>query len=79
VTNGDNGAWLSTGVADYLGSVDVTCDRAFSDGAAGYGVPTTGSEINHTSQSVFGLIEARATYTPANAEVFTVTIEELQN
>lgn len=79
ITNGDNGVWLTDGAANYLGSIDVTCDKAFSDGAAGNGVPAVGSEINFTSQTIYGLIEARGAYTPANAETFDVSLEVIQN
>lgn len=82
VTNGDNGAWLSNNVANYLGAFDVVMDRAFSDGAAGTGVPLAGGEINFVasgSANVFALVEARAAYTPASAEVFTLRLEVLQN
>lgn len=78
-TNGDNGAWLTTQAAGYLGAFDVTVDRAFSDGAAGVGVPVAGNDVAFTAQTVYGLIEARGAYTPGNAEVFTVTAEVLQN
>ena len=79
VTNGDNGAWLSNNAANYVGHIDVTFDKAFSDGAAGNGVPAVGTEINFTSQNYYALVEARGAYTPANAEVFTVAAEVLQN
>jgi hypothetical protein len=82
ITNGDNGAWL-TKEAGYLGSVDVTIDKAFSDAAEGVGTPNNGSEINFIpksgTQTIYALIEARAAYTPGNAEVFTVNLEVLQN
>lgn len=82
VTNGDNGAFSVSGVADYLGAFDVTVDRAFTDGAAGVGVPVSGSEITvklASGQIIYGLLEARGAYTPGNAEVFTVTLEDLQD
>ena len=82
VTNGDNGAWSTSGVADYLGAIDVVIDRAFTDGAAGEGVPLAGGEINFDltgTANVFALLEARAAYTPGNAEVFTIELEVLQN
>ncbi len=79
VTNGDNGAWLSTKSAAYLGSFDVTVDKAFSDGAAGIGVPNNGSEVNFLSDTVYALIEARGAYTPASGETFRVDLETLQN
>lgn len=79
ITNGDNGAWSTSGVADYLGAFDVTVDRAFTDGAAGNGAPMIGAEINFTSDTIYGLLEARGAYTPAAQEVFTVDLELLQN
>lgn len=73
VTNGDNAAWLSI-KAGYLGALDITVDRAFSDGASGIGVPVIGSEIIAVPASgtvnIFGLLEARGAYTPGNAETF---------
>lgn len=82
VTNGDNGAWSTSGVADYLGSLDVTCDKAFTDGASGNGTPTNGSEINFalsSGQIVYGLLEARGAWTPTSGEVITAALETLQN
>lgn len=78
--NGDNGAWSTDKALDYLGAMDVTIDRAFTDGASGSGVPVTGAEINFHLTSEYGntlyaLIEARAAYTPASAEVLTVVPE----
>jgi hypothetical protein len=82
VTNGDNGAWLSI-EASYIGSCDVTVDKAFSDAADGIGVSLIGQELNFVpaagTQNIFALIEARAAYTPTSAEVFTLTIEVWQN
>lgn len=79
VTNGDNGAWLSAGAANYLGSVDFTLARAFSDGATGISTVLEGQEINFTTDNVYGLLEARDTYTPASAQTFDVSLEVLQN
>lgn len=82
VTNGDNGAFSVSGVADYLGAVDVTIDRAFTDGAAGFGVPVVGSDLCvklSSGSSVYALIEARAAYTPASAESFVAELDLLQN
>jgi hypothetical protein len=78
-TNGDNGAWLTDNATNYVGSLDVTIDKAFSDGAAGNGVPSVGNEINFTSTTYYGLLEARAAYTPTSGEVFTVELEVIQN
>lgn len=78
-SNGDNGAWLTNNAADYVGAIDITADKAFTDGAIGNGTPNTGSEINFTHQTYYGLLEARAAYTPASAEVFTIELEVIQN
>lgn len=76
-TNGDNGAWLTT-ESGWIGSFDVTIDKVFSDGAAGNGLPTVGTVIavvNPTNPRLWFLVEARGVYTPASAEVFTVSAE----
>ncbi len=81
ITNGDNGAWL-TKHAGWMGSFDITVDKVFSDAAAGIGLPTVGSEHNFalaSGQTIWGLLEARAAYTPTSAETFTVELEILQN
>lgn len=84
VTNGDNGAWLSTQSATYVGAIDFSSSNAlaFSDGAGINGVPLIGSDISvklASGTSLFGLLEARAAYTPANAEQFTITLEAFQD
>lgn len=81
ITNGDNGAWL-TKHASYLGSIDIIVDKAFSDAAAGQGAPSVGSFIEFIPASgttIYGLLEARAAYTPTSSEVFTVELEISQN
>lgn len=79
VANGDNGAWLTNNVANYVGSFDVTMSRAMNDGSIGIGVPTEGTNIVTPPVSggttLFYLIEARAAYVPALSEVFTPVIE----
>lgn len=78
VTNGDNGAFFSTQVATYIGALDVTLNRGFSDGFSGIGIPVTGSEIickNLTGETLYALVQATAAYTPTSAEVFTITLE----
>ena len=78
---GDNAAW-STTHSGYVGSLDVTVDKAFTDAAAGNGFPLTGSEISvalASGQTLYGLLEARAAYTPTASEVFTVDLEVMQN
>lgn len=84
VSNGDNGAWLSI-EAGYLGSLDVTVDKAFSDPASnGLGVPMTGTgtEIElpgGQDVTIYGLVEARAAYTPGAQEIITVNLEVYTN
>ena len=81
VTNGDNGAFSVSGRADYVGAYDVTVDRAFTDGAVGFGLPVVGSDMTvalASGTSLFALIEARAAYTPGNAEVFYLTLDTIQ-
>lgn len=74
-TNGDNGAWVTI-VADYFGYCDLTMSQTFLDDAIGIGVPAFGSAITavpaNQSSTIYALIEARAAYTPASAEVFTL-------
>jgi hypothetical protein len=82
VTNGDNGAFSVSGAADYLGAFDVTVDRAFTDGALGFGNPVVGFEIGiklSSGTTIRGLIEARAAYTPVAQEVFTVGFDAYQD
>lgn len=76
--NGDNGSWSTSGMSFYVGAVDVTVDRAFTDGAFGVGSPSTGAELNYDIGTVWALIEARNAYTPSSAEVFTVEIEVIR-
>lgn len=77
--NGDNGAWSTNQVANYIGGFSVSIDRAFTDGAFGAAVPIVGSEmmvrLGPAEQSIYALVEARAAYTPASGEVFTIGID----
>lgn len=79
VANGDNGAWSSSQAANYLGALDGPATlKAFTDGAADVGGATAGSEMMirlNAGQTLFGLLANLNTYTPASAEVFTVTLE----
>lgn len=77
--NGDNGAFSTDQAANYVGKVDIVMDQAFTDGASGNGVPTVGSEFNFASANYYALIEARAAYTPADSETFTLEAEVIQN
>lgn len=85
IANGDNGAY-STTHSGYLGAFDLditgSTGRTFSDSSGVIGAPSVGSEINvklASGQTIYGLLEARAAYTPASAETFTVELELLQN
>lgn len=79
VTNGDNGAISVSGAADYLGQWDVTTMQSFTDGCVGYATPINGLEVpirlGPNTASLYALLEARAAYTPASAEVFTITLD----
>ena len=82
VTNGDNGAFSVSGVADYVGAFDVIMDRAFTDGAVGFGVPVAGLEMSldlASGTTLVWFVEARGAYTPASAETFTLSLDNLQN
>ena len=72
VSSGDNAAMvIASGAANYLGSADVVVGQTFSDGAAGQ----LAADILTTSNTLYGLLEARGAYTPASAEVLTVRLE----
>lgn len=79
VANGDNGAWSSNKAADYFGSIDATV-VAFTDGCMGVAAATAGAELNirlASGSTIYCLLEARAAYTPAAQEVFTLYVETL--
>ncbi len=83
VSNGDNGAFAPTTMANWIGVIPVdiaTNGRASSTDSAGRGVPTVAINfdlwaINATERRLYGLLEAGDTYTPASGETFNVTIE----
>lgn len=82
IANGDNGVFSVSGAADYMGAIDVTVDRAFTDGSVGTGVPLAGSEIIFdlaSGTALYSLIEARGAYTPISGETFAVTLEIVQD
>lgn len=77
---GDNSA-ISTVVVGagkgYLGYLDVTAMTALSDGCWGTGAPDNARLVLPfvgVGTLLYGFLEARANYTPANAEVFTVAL-----
>lgn len=78
--NGDNGAWSTSKAADWLGNIDVPSMLAFTDGCNGTGSAAAGSELFcklSAGSIVYGLLEAKAAYTPVSGEIFTVILEEL--
>lgn len=81
-SNNDTGVWL-TDEKEYLGSFDITMDRVFTDFAKGFGIPSVGNEIagtpDATTGNIYGLLEARGAYVGGNAEIFTITLEVLQD
>jgi hypothetical protein len=79
IQNGDNGIWRTNNAMDYVGAYDVIMDRIFTDGAVGNGLPLTGSEDNFVADRYWGLLEARAGYTPIANEGFTGQLEVIQN
>lgn len=82
ITNGDNGAFSTSGTSDYIGAFDIIVDRAFTDGAVGFGVPVVGNEMCvklASGTAIYGLLEARAAYTPTSAGTFTITLDDLQD
>lgn len=87
VTAGDNAAFNSSGVlasnnnANYLGQTDITIDTGFSDGSSGFsGLSFPNIQVRLASGlNIFALLEARAAYTPGNAESITITVEVLQD
>lgn len=76
-TNGDNSAWLTT-ESNYMGAMGMANALAFSDAIA-IVTKISGTDAGvywrlATGTIVYGILEAQATYTPASAEVFTVTL-----
>lgn len=81
-TNGDNGALaLTSGLAvgDVLGFVDIGHDGLLTGvGAVGTAtfdpglLPLYAASYANGRGSIYGFLEARAAYTPASGEVFTI-------
>lgn len=82
---GDNGVFstvVATGNSDWLGSFDGTMVASHADGDSVVCVPTEGVILPAAlaaGTTIYGLIEALATYTPASAEVFTAELIVEQN
>lgn len=76
VTNGDNGAYAVSTVANYLGAVSID----MSSGATATttdlwkdGTTTICFDVN--DGAIYGLLEAVGAYTPSSGEAFTVTLD----
>ena len=81
-TNGDNGAFAIASAANHIGSVDCDLTTGALSGTAGLSKQfaiTNGITFDLTAspkeRRLYALIRAAAAYTPASAEVFTVTLE----
>lgn len=83
---GDNGALtggLNTALAEYLGSIDfdmtASPDIYNTAGNLAVGIPLKGQEIfvPGGGGTIYGLLEARDTYTPASGETFVVELASL--
>ncbi len=80
--NGDGGAWSTNQATNYLGAIDVPSMKAFTDGCCDVGAAVAGSEFLlrlPAGTTIYALIEARAAYTPAAGEVFTLTLETVDD
>lgn len=87
VANGDNGAFApnDASLANWAGSIDITCDVASAGRAIGRGNPAAAQPNgvpfhcpDPNALTLWGLLEARAAYTPGNAEAFTVSLDIFQ-
>lgn len=77
---GDNAAY-STNLSGWLGAIDVPLMTPFTDGCASVGAAVAGSEFlirQAAGSTVYALLMALGTYTPASQEVFTLTLEEME-
>lgn len=72
VTNGDNGAIAGTFLSTVIAVVDVDVDVLLTGGGA-WGSSLFDEGLILLPDTTYALIEATAAYTPASAEVFTLT------
>lgn len=78
VANGDGGTFTPSLLADEVCEMDVTVALAGSDVSMGYGAANQGAACYvalASGTTLFGLVEARAAYTPTAQEVVTVIPE----
>lgn len=76
VTNGDNGALAGLSFTTY-GLIHVAPVNLYASmsGVGGWGESTYDPGLAELPQTVYALLEARAAYVPASAEVFSLQIE----
>lgn len=75
LTNGDNGALAGVVLTTVVAVIPLELDASMS-GAGGFGEAYYDPGlIQFGNGTYYGLLEARAAYVPASAEVFTVTLE----
>lgn len=77
VANGDNSAFSPTN-SNYLGSLQLDSTTSLFSDAAGSVNRLTSNGIP-CGGTVYGLLLAGAAYTPASAEVFTITLAGITN
>ena len=73
VTNGDNGTFAISTSRYYLGKIALDLATGAQAGTA-YLAETVTAAIGVDSETIYGLLEAGAAYTPASEEVFDVTL-----
>lgn len=82
---GDNSAFSAVVQASgkgYLGYIDIASMTAFQDVCWGVGAPDSPRSrlpFKATVQTIYGIIQVNAAYTPGNAEVFTVALMVVQD
>lgn len=74
VTNGDNGAFAISTSRYYLGKIAVDMATGAQAGTAYLAETSAAVAIGVDAETIYGLIEAGAGYTPASAEVFEVML-----
>jgi hypothetical protein len=91
VANGDNGVLTATGSANYLGAIDFPAPlderrgkqlvqrRRVLQRRAAHRQFDQRAALSSPDKLVYGFLEARGAYTPANAETFAVALEVLQD
>jgi hypothetical protein len=82
VSNGDGASFVPSLAADEVCEMDITVALAGADVSMGYGASNQGVACDvalGSGSSLFGLIEARAAYTPASGETVLVVLEIHQN